>query len=161
LTHSKNTKYEDSDSNIDDTDRRILGIVTKDASISSTDLGKKVDLSSTAANDRLRRLKREGFIKNIVAVINPHRFSKDFLSFVRLKIATKNKQGIIELLENITEIEEIHSIAGQFSLMLKVRTVNAQAMEKIFEEIYAIPDIIGSETDIAFRTYVDRPPQLW
>jgi len=161
MTSSRSMKFRHDDRDIDNTDLQILEIVTKDASTSSADLGKQIGLSSTAANDRLRRLKKEGFIKNIVAVIDPYRFSKDFLSFVRLKVDTKNKQGIIESLENITEIEEIHSIAGQFSLMLKVRTVNARVMEEIFEEIYAIPNIIGSETDIAFRTYVDRPPQLY
>ncbi|MEP5762610.1 MAG: Lrp/AsnC family transcriptional regulator [Litoreibacter sp.] len=143
-----------------DVDRRILEVVTNDASISSVELGKLVGLSSTAANDRLRRLKADGTILKTVAVIDPMKFSMDFLSFVRLKVVGTDKQSIVDRLEKISAIEEVHSIAGQFSLMLKVRTTNADAMEGIFEQIYDIPEILGSETDIAFRTYIDRPPQL-
>lgn len=141
---------------IDELDRQILEIVSKDASLSSADLGKRIGLSSTAANDRLRRLKKQGYITAIVAIVDPHKFDKNLLTFVRLKVGTKNKQKIVEELGEMPEVEEVHSIAGQFSLLVKVRTTNTLAMEEVFEEIYAIPDIIGSETDIVFRTYVDR-----
>lgn len=145
---------------ISEIDLQILEIVSKDASISSTELGKAVGLSSSSANDRLRRLKTEGYIVATVAVINPLKFSKDFLAFVRLKVGITDKKEMVERLATIRSVEEIHSIAGEFSLLLKVRTVNADAMEQIFEEIYKIPNIIRSETDIAFRTYTDRPTQL-
>ena len=145
---------------IDALDRRILQIMTQDASLSSADLGKRIGLSSTAANDRLRRLKKQGYITAIVAVVDPHKFNRNLLAFVRLKVVAKNKRTIVEKLNEFREIEEIHSIAGQFSLLLKVRTTHALAMEEIFEEIYAIPGIDGSETDIAFRTHIDRNTTL-
>jgi len=153
-------QIEKSREDISKIDIQILEIVSRDASISSADLGKAVGLSSSSANERLRRLKSEGYIVATVAVIDPLKFSRDFLAFVRLKIGTTGKQDIVKQLEAIRSVEEIHSIAGEFSLLLKVRTVNADAMERVFEEIYQIPNIIGSETDIAFRTYTDRPPQL-
>lgn len=160
MSHSQNVNSNNKGAELDEIDLKILKIVTRNASISSTDLGKQVGLSSTGANDRLRRLKLDKYIVSVVAVLDPHKFSKDFLSFVRLKVGIKNKESIVEILEKIPEIEEVHSIAGQFSLMLKVRTTNAQSMESVFEEIYSIPEIVGSETDIAFRTYIDRHTQI-
>lgn len=52
-------------SEYDDLDRMIAECVMQDAALTSTQLGEKVGLSSSAANERLRRLKHNGYVKKL------------------------------------------------------------------------------------------------
>jgi Lrp/AsnC family leucine-responsive transcriptional regulator len=45
---------------MDDIDREILSLLTQDGRLSFRDLGAAVGLSSNAAADRVRRLRRDG-----------------------------------------------------------------------------------------------------
>ena len=50
----------------DKIDHMIAECVMQDASLTSAELGKKVGLSASAANERLRRLKQNGDVKKIL-----------------------------------------------------------------------------------------------
>ena len=145
---------------LDELDREILRQLSRDSSASYSKLGEMLGLSAAAAHDRVKKLKREGVIEGTVAVLNYSKLDRLFLAFVQLKIDAAKKKDQIASLSAITEIEEIHSIAGEFSLLVKVRTHDTNHMEMVFEKIYAIEGILSSQTIIAFKTYLERPMQV-
>jgi Lrp/AsnC family leucine-responsive transcriptional regulator len=145
---------------LSETDRRILAILTRDATISYAQLGTAVGLSSTAAHERVRKLKQHGIISSTVAVLDPMAHENRFVCFVLIKIDDTDKISKIDALKIIDEIEEIHTIAGEFSILAKIRTIDTEHMERVFAQIYCIPGIIQSQTIVSFGTYLDRPPML-
>ncbi|MCB1488532.1 MAG: AsnC family transcriptional regulator, partial [Bauldia sp.] len=52
---------------MDDTDRRLLGLLAEDASRSYAELGRLLNLSAPAVHERARRLRRDGVVKATVA----------------------------------------------------------------------------------------------
>ena len=60
-------------------------------------------------------------------------------------------------MQKIHEIEEIHNIAGEYSLLCKIRASDTDHMERVFAKMYAIKGIIQSVTTVVFGTFVDRP----
>ena len=48
---------------LDAMDRKLLGVLVEDATISYADLGERVGLSPPAAHERVKRLRRSGVIK--------------------------------------------------------------------------------------------------
>src|SRR4051812_1642963 len=71
---------------LDRTDLRVLQILQSEGRISKSDLAKRVNLSSAACWERLRRLEQAGFIKAYRAEIAIEKFAKltTFLVTVRL-----------------------------------------------------------------------------
>ncbi|MFD1696033.1 Lrp/AsnC family transcriptional regulator [Roseibium aestuarii] len=143
-----------------DTDRKILDILSLDGSISYAALGAAVGLSSTGAHERVKRLKEQGVIKRIAAVIEPRKIDRSFLCFVRLKLSDVDKRGKAEQLMKISEIEEIHNIAGEYSILCKIRSKDTEHMEQVYNEIYKIPGVVQSETTVVFGTFLEQPMRL-
>src|SRR5690349_19711379 len=65
-----------------DLDRMIMECVMQDASLTSSQLGDKVGLSPSAANERLRRLKQNGAIKKITALVSAEFMEMGLCAFI-------------------------------------------------------------------------------
>lgn len=142
---------------LDKTDLAILRALSDDATTTNVEIGKQVNLSGPATFERIKRLKKEGVIVGTRLEIDANAIGRPFLAFVFLKTRGSGKREQVKHLTEIREIEEIHSTAGQFSILLKVRTKEAREMESIFEKIYAVDGVEGSETIIVFQTFLTRP----
>jgi len=145
---------------LSDIDNRILNALVQDGSMSYAALGKLLGMSSTGAHERVRKLKEQGVIERFSAVINPEKVNRNFLCFVQLKLSDVDKAGKAAQLGHIVEIEEIHNIAGEFSLICKIRATDTKHMEEVFARIYAIEGIVQSVTTVVFSTFLDNPMRL-
>jgi len=145
---------------LNEKDRKIIKILQNNASETNAAVGKMVGISGPAVHERLKRLKASGVIVGSRLIVDPEQISPSFLSFVLLKTTGPGKSKQVEQLEKIVEIEEIHSIAGQFSILVKVRTRTPADMENVFERMYEIDGIEGSESIIAFKSFLERPMHL-
>jgi Lrp/AsnC family transcriptional regulator, leucine-responsive regulatory protein len=54
------------------------------------------------------------------------------------------------------EIEECHSVAGDFSLVLKVRVASSGALLDFVESLRSVPGIDGTVTTVMLRTHFER-----
>lgn len=145
---------------IDDKDRRIIKILQDDGGATNAHVGEQVGISGPAVHERLKRLKASGVVIGNRLIVNPERVGRSMLSYVLLKTKGGGKIKQIEQLSAIPEIEEAHSTAGQFSILLKVRTENPSDMEDLYEQIYAIEGIEGSESIIVFKSFLERPTYI-
>lgn len=148
------------DTKLDDIDKRILNALIENGQIGFAQLGQLVGLSGPGVHDRVKKLKEQGVIERISAVVNPRILDRNFLCFVQLKLDGVDKAGKAAKLQEIKEIEEIHNIAGEFSLLCKIRATDTDHMERVFSRIYSIEGIIQSVTTVVFGTFVDRPISL-
>ena len=57
--------------NLDPKDHAIVRLLSEDARLTYSDIGKRVGLSRTAVKTRVTALEREGIIKGYKAVVNP------------------------------------------------------------------------------------------
>src|ERR1700755_2220698 len=107
---------------LDPIDRKILGVLVEDATISYADLGERVGLSPPAAHERVKRLRRSGAIRNTAAIIDPRAVKKPLLAFVHIDTKGWGKTPELMAVSQYPEVEEIHSVAGDTCMLLKVRT---------------------------------------
>ncbi len=62
-------------------------------------------------------------------------------------------------LRDFPETEEIHSVSGDTRVIMKVRTANAQALEKLLAELYVLPGVKGTKSYVVLSTYLERRVQ--
>lgn len=144
---------------LDDFDRKILGALTKDARLSYAEIGKQVALSAPAVHERVKRLIASGTIKYMAAQLDGPRVGKPFLAFVHIISEVWNRGEQMMRLNDMPEVEEMHSVAGDTCILLKVRTRDAAAMEKFLENVYSIPGVKGTRTNVVLSTFLERPVQ--
>lgn len=140
-------------------DRRILAELACDATQSFAELGAKVALSPPAVHERVRRLRQAGVIRDTVARIDGAAVGKPLTAFIHVEAAGWGKSERLLALSRYPEVEEMHSVAGDASMIIKVRTANPQALEHLLGQIHSIEGVKGTKSFVALSTYLDRPVQ--
>ena len=56
---------------VDDFDRKLLGVLVEDATVSYAELGQRVGLSAPAVHERVKRLRRSGAIRRTSVLVDP------------------------------------------------------------------------------------------
>ncbi|MFC5423422.1 Lrp/AsnC family transcriptional regulator [Bosea eneae] len=148
-----------SERELDAMDRKLLGVLVEDATISYADLGERVGLSPPAAHERVKRLRRCGAIKRVAALIEPEATGKTLLAFVHVDTTGWGKTTTLLAIEAHPEVEEIHSVAGDTCMMLKVRTQSTHALEGLLAKIYDVPGVTATRSYVVLSTYLERPVQ--
>ncbi|MEM8588762.1 MAG: Lrp/AsnC family transcriptional regulator [Pseudomonadota bacterium] len=137
-------------------DRTLLGLLAEDATRSYADLGRLLHLSPPAVHERVKRLKRDGVIKATVAVLDAEKVGKPLLAFVHVDTAGWGKSEQLMAMSKLPEVEEIHTVAGDTCVLLKIRTDGPQALEDILREIYDINGVERTRSYIALSTVLER-----
>jgi DNA-binding Lrp family transcriptional regulator len=144
---------------VDATDRKILGVLVDDATISYADLGDRVGLSPPAAHERVKRLRRSGAIRSTAAIIDPTAVKKPLLAFVHIDTKGWGKTPELMAVSQYPEVEEIHSVAGDTCMLLKVRTEDTRAREGLLSRLYETPGVTSTRSYVVLSTYLERPVQ--
>jgi Lrp/AsnC family transcriptional regulator, leucine-responsive regulatory protein len=144
---------------IDDFDRKLLGVLVEDATVSYVELGQRVGLSAPAVHERVKRLKRSGAIRRTSASIDPTAVGKPLLAFIHVDTTGWCKSQALLAIERFPEVEEIHSVTGDTCLLLKIRAANTQALEGLLAHLYAVPGVSATRSYVALSTQLERSVQ--
>ncbi|TIQ51940.1 Lrp/AsnC family transcriptional regulator [Mesorhizobium sp.] len=144
---------------VDPIDRKILGILVDDATISYAELGDRVGLSPPAVHERVKLLRRSGAIRSTSAIIDPKAVKKPLLAFVHIDTRGWGKTPELMAISECPEVEEIHSVAGDTCMLLKVRTEDTRALEGLLSRIYETPGVVSTRSYVVLSTYLERPVQ--
>jgi DNA-binding Lrp family transcriptional regulator len=140
-------------------DRKILAALVIDSDQSYARLGEIVGLSAPAVHERVRRLRQSATIKGTHAALDSAAIGKPLLAFVHVEAAGWGKSERLMQVLHFPEVEEMHSVAGDASVLFKVRTASPQALEAFLAQIHGVPGVTGTRSYIALSTYLERPVQ--
>ena len=150
----------DLDREIDQFDRRILLALAEDGRMSITDLAKRVGLSNTPCQQRLKRLLAEGYIEGFKAILSPVKMGLDHVAFAEVKLTNTHEDALRafnEAVKKIPEVEECHMIAGRFDYLLKIRTRDIRRYRHVLgERISELPFVASTSTNVTMETVVDN-----
>lgn len=143
---------------LDQMDRTILGALAEDASRSYAELSKIVNLSAPAVHDRVKRLKRDGVIKSTVARLDGCKLGRTLLTF--LVVDTSSYCATRDLLNFVDrpEVEELHTVAGDGCVLIKVRAVDTEGLESFLMEIQSLEGVRSVRSYITLSTFLERGP---
>jgi len=136
-------------------DQAILTVLGEDGRISITDLAKRIGLSKSPTQARLKRLEESGVILGYRALLDPIRLGLDHVAFVEVRLNDTRETALRAFntaIAKVPEIEQAHMIAGNFDYLLKVRTSDMRKY-RIFlgETISTLPYVANTSTYVAME----------
>jgi Lrp/AsnC family leucine-responsive transcriptional regulator len=143
---------------LDEIDRKLLAILSADATRSYVEMGKLLNLSPPALHERVKRMKSEGVIVGTLVRVHGAKVGRPLLAFIHVNTSSFESVSALKRLSALPEVEEIHTITGESSLLLKVRTRDTQGLEELLNAIHGIEGIEGTKSSIALTTYLERGP---
>jgi Lrp/AsnC family leucine-responsive transcriptional regulator len=145
---------------LDEIDRRIIDELRRDGRISVTELSRKVNLSKTPCQNRIKRLEAEGYILGYRAVVDPQRLGLPHVAFVEVHLSDTRKPALDafnKAVRAIPEVEQAHMIASSFDYLLKVRTRDITAYREVLgEKISALPHVSNTSTHVSMEAVKDE-----
>ena len=140
---------------LDRQDAAILAVLAEDGRISITDLARRIGLSKSPTQARLRRLEQSGVILGYRALLDPIRLGLDHVAFVEVRLSDTREAALRAFnaaVARIPEIEQAHMIASHFDYLLKVRTRDMRAYRTFLgETISSLPHVANTSTYVAME----------
>lgn len=117
-------------------DRQILGLLIVDGRMSYTDIGRATGLSTSAVQQRVRKLENRGVIKGYAAKINTEELGLMITAFVRCRAddpVTEN--DLPERIAGLPEVVSCFSVAGEASVLLRVLVATPAALADLLSRL--------------------------
>ena len=130
---------------LDKIDLKILRAMQEDASRSAAEIADSVGLSQSPCWRRIQRLKEEGYISKIVAVLDRRKLNLLTQLFVQVKVNRNDQVSLSQFTEAIRSFQEVlecHVILGAYDFLLRVVVRDMEAYEKFyFGKLSSVPNI--------------------
>ena len=140
---------------IDGVSLKILKILQKKARIPNVEVARQVGMAPSAVLERIRKLEKQGFIDGYEVRLNPKRFAKSLVTFVTVKLKNLNAEiKVGQTLSKLPEVQEVHYVAGEDALLVKVRAADTEALGGLIrDKIAVIQGVQSTRTAIVMSTY--------
>ena len=142
-------------SDLDTFDRKILNVLSVEGRISVTELARRIGLSKSPTQARLKRLEETGVIRGYRALCDPIRLGRDHIAFVEVKLSDTREAALAAFANavmRVPEVEQCHLIAGAFDYLLKVRTSGMIGYRAVLaEKISTLPHVANTSTYVAMQ----------
>ena len=92
---------------LDRTDRRILTLLQRQGRIANVDLAKLVNLTPTPCLERVKRLEKEGFITQYVALLDPVKANAALCAYIEVQLSSTTTEAIALFNQQILDLEEV------------------------------------------------------
>ncbi len=129
---------------IDQTDLEILRLLQHNAELTNKEISAKLHKSVAAVHERVRRLKEQGYIKRVVAILDRKKIDRSLIAFshVLLKDHSANTLSSFEKeVIQFPEVMECFQMTGTFDFILRIATADMDAYHVFYRKLATLPNI--------------------
>lgn len=143
---------------IDDLDKDILKIITRNARIPFKDVAAECGVSRAAIHQRVQHLADLGVIIGSGYHVNPKILGYQTCTYIGIKLEKGSMYSeVVPELEKIPEIVECHFTTGPYTMMVKLYAKdNEQLMNLLNGDLQSIPGVTATETLISLEQSINR-----
>lgn len=146
---------------MEETDRRLVQLLTADCRTSLADLALEINLSTSALHQRIKRLEQRGVITGYRAEIDYREAGLPLTAFISLTpIDPAVLDDIPEKLVAVQEIEGCWSVAGSEAYILKVRVAEPIDLEALLAQIRVLANVSTKTTIVLSTPFENRPAPI-
>jgi Lrp/AsnC family transcriptional regulator len=130
---------------IDQTDRKILGLLQTQTGINASAIGEQIGLSQSACWRRLQRLREAGVIKDQPATLDREKVGLNTMVFVHVKLTSHGRSNLsdfAQIVQSYPEVLDCYVLLGNVDFLLRIVTEDIKAYEQFFfEKLSQLPGI--------------------
>jgi DNA-binding Lrp family transcriptional regulator len=123
---------------LDDTDKRILAALQRDAHLTADKLGEVVNLSPSQAGRRRQRLEALGIIEGYRARLSASRLGLMVQAFVQVQMSTHSPQEVrtfTKLVERRPEVTSAWTLTGEADYLLRIYCDDLASLHTLIHDV--------------------------
>lgn len=143
---------------IDNLDKKILSILSKNARIPFKDVAAECGVSRAAIHQRVQHLIEGGVITGSGFDVNPKCLGYTTCTYVGITLERGSMyKEVVERLNHIPEIVECHFTTGSYTMLVKLYARdNEQLMDLLNNQMQGIPGVVATETLMSLEQSIKR-----
>ncbi|WP_445944133.1 Lrp/AsnC ligand binding domain-containing protein, partial [Roseicyclus sp.] len=140
-------------------DHKPLAELAVNGRLPIIELARRIGLSKSPTQARLRRLEAQGYILGYRALLDPEKLQREHVAFVEVRLTDTRETALSafnKAVMGVPEIETCHLIAGQFDYLLKIRCRDMRAYRDILAEVVStLPYVASTSTHVSMQAVKD------
>ena len=130
---------------LDATDIEILKLLQLDSTLTNKELSYKLFKSIATIHERIRKLKEEGYIKRMVAVLDRKKINRNLIAFSQVLLndhTVDTLTGFEREIVKFPEVMECFQMTGTFDFILRIATSDMDAYHDFYRnKLATLPNI--------------------
>jgi DNA-binding Lrp family transcriptional regulator len=137
-------------------DHAMIELLKRSARMSVTDLAMAMGVSRSTAQKRLERLEKSRVIEAYTCVLaGPYR-RQWVTAHILVRVAAKQMDPVVERLDHVNGVEEVHSVSGEFDLIVVISAPTVGTLEVAIDEVIAVEGVERTNTSVVLSTRINR-----
>jgi Lrp/AsnC family leucine-responsive transcriptional regulator len=120
---------------MDQTDIEILKILQEEGRISMKALGSRVNLTSPAVSERVRKLEEKNIITGYKAIVDPSKLNLTLEAYIGVAMRPAQLSHFKKMVQEEPTIIECHHMTGHDSMTIRVLAKNTVELEELLGKI--------------------------
>jgi len=139
---------------LDEIDIAILNHLQENGRAQRNQIAELVKLSVPSVSERMRKLEERGLITGYNAILSSKDFHFDITAFMFVEVdGSEHYPAFVKQAQEEREILECHSITGDGSHFLKVRTKNTTSFERLLSKIQSWPGVSKTRSNLVLSSF--------
>jgi Lrp/AsnC family transcriptional regulator len=129
---------------LDELDRKILGILQVDSSMSVQEIGGRVGLSATPCWRRIQKLESAGYIRRRVALLDPEKLNLGVSVFIAVRTNQHNASWVDrfrKIVNGFPEVVDFFRLSGDVDYLIRAVVPDIRAYDELYRRLIEKIDI--------------------
>ena len=137
-------------------DLELLNILKANAREPVAAISRKLGVSRTTVQDRIRRLESNGAITGYTVCLGEKAEQPGLSGLMSLAVEPRRQKEVAIAVSRIGAVETLYTVSGKFDLVAMVRARGPDHMDTLIDSISGIAGVTDVETVIVLATKIDR-----
>lgn len=139
---------------VDAIDKKIISILQKNARTSNAQIARELDLAPSGIHERVKKLEARRIIQGYGVNLDWAALGLGVTAFLFVRTSDRpGETSTPRLLANLSQVEEVHHIAGEDCYLVKVRCASNEDLGRLLrEDIGRIEAVLNTKTSVVLKT---------
>ncbi len=133
---------------LDDTDRKLLALLRKNARTPVVNLAKALKVSRATVQNRINKLEKEGVILGYTVKLHEETEVNEVKVIMSISVEAQDEGRVLKTLQAFPEIISVYHTNGHWDLIAKVRTENLSRLGGVLGRIRSVEGIVQTEASL-------------
>ena len=133
---------------LDDTDRRLLGLLRENARLPGATLARQLGVSRGTVQNRIERLTEAGVLLGFTVRLSGEAEAAAVRAIMAVEVRSADVRAVVAALRRMPEVGRVWSTNGRWDLVAEINAGDLAALDATLTAIRALKAVANSETSI-------------
>lgn len=141
---------------MDHKDKKLISLLRKNARTSTSELARKMAMSRTTVQERIKRLEKRGDISGYTVMLSKEITENLVTAHITIKVEPSAQSSAIRYIQKMQSARALYTISGEYDLIVILEAKNTAELDAALDDLAAVAGIERTKSSIILRKKFER-----